>query len=80
MKCIINLNFRKIARTRGGHIRGFVNGYGRGRGRRRGYGVQDDRAELVEVANLLTRCQALPQKSPPSSVSVGNERDKMQKV
>ena len=42
-----------MARTRGGFIGGCGHGQGRGRGRR--YGVQNDRAELIELANLSTR-------------------------
>ena len=56
------MNFRKTVRTRGGHIRsrGRGCGSGRGRGRDRRHGIQDNRAELVELVNISTRGQAFP--------------------
>ena len=45
-----------MARTRGSNIGGQGHGHGRGRGR----GVQNDRVELVELANLSTQSRAFP--------------------
>ena len=73
------LNFKKIARTRGSHIRsqGHRRGRGRGRGQGRGRecGIQDDRAKIVELDNISTRGRVFPQASPSSSASIGNERN-----
>ena len=64
----INFEFQKITRTRGdlikgqdrGRDRGRSCGCGRDRGRGKEHGVQDDRAELVELASISTRSQAFP--------------------
>ena len=50
-------NFRKMAKIGGSYIRGQGRGHGRGGGRGggRGCGVQDNKAELVKLANVSTR-------------------------
>ena len=70
-----------MAKTRGSLIggRGCGRGHGSGRGRGRGKesGVQNDRAELVKLANISTRSRAFVWESSLSLTSVGNGRNEL---
>ena len=73
----INFEFQIYGKTRAGHLGGRSHRRGRGWDRGRGCGIQNNRAELVELANISIRDRALSQALSLSLVSVGNERNKI---
>ena len=64
-----------MARIRGGRIGG--RGHGRGRGRGLGRGSEPGIDNLIEWASQSTRNRASQRELSPSSVSVGNDDEKL---